>query len=149
MAESKGKGKSKAEEYLEGWKRAQADLINYKKEEAQRFEQIIKFANEELIKSLLPVLDSFERAEAVWQSGSNNGREGLEKIKLQLESILKKKGLERLPSSLGQEFDPKIHEAVAVAKSSQEKAGVVVEELEAGYKLNGKLIRPAKVKVAG
>ena len=133
----------KAEEYLNGWKRAQADLANYKKDETKRFEEIIKFSNESLIKDLLVVLDSLALA------AEKEDNKGFYVIKSQLEEVFKKNGLEKIEITIGQQFDSSFHEVLAVIDSKDNKmeSGAIVEEIGAGYKLNGKIICPAKVKV--
>ncbi len=133
------------DEYLEGWKRAKADFINYQKEEVKRFEAIIKFANEELIKDLVPVLDSFDLSLTVFEA-QGLVEKGMYLVRSQLEDILKKRGLEKI-KVIGEKFDPAFHEAIAEVEVKAEP-GTVIEEIEKGYKLNGKVIRPARVKIA-
>ena len=124
----------KSEEYLNGWKRSQADFINYKKDEIKRFEEILKFGNEVLIREILPVLDSLNLAKEV-------------PIKRQLEDILRKNGVEEIVVKIGDQFDPKFHEAIVEVEDNLTlKSGQVAEEVEKGYTLHGKLIRPAKIK---
>ncbi len=124
----------KSEEYLNGWKRSQADFINYKKDEIKRFEEILKFGNEVLIREILPVLDSLNLAKEV-------------PIKRQLEDILRKNGVEEIVVKIGDQFDPKFHEAIVEVEDDLTlKSGQVAEEVEKGYTLHGKLIRPAKIK---
>ncbi|MEK9168374.1 MAG: nucleotide exchange factor GrpE [Patescibacteria group bacterium] len=136
------------DEYLDGWKRAKADLINYKKDEAKRFEMMIKFANESLIKELVNVLDSFDLALiSLGNDGDGKIQKGLYLIRHQLEDALKQQGLERIIVSVGQPFDPALQEAIASIESDK-PSGMIIEEVERGYLLNGKLIRPARVKVA-
>lgn len=147
------------DEYLDGWKRAKADLINYKKEEAKRFETIVKFSNEALVKDLINVLDSFDLALAALESRTRNDAEqtrtdaekkvlrGMYLIRTQMEDILRKNGLEPVVVSVGQQFNPALQMAIASVESDK-PSGTVVEEVERGYLLNGKLIRPARVKVA-
>jgi molecular chaperone GrpE len=164
------------DEYLDGWKRAKADLINYKKDEAKRFEAVVKFANEAIIRDLINVLDSFDLAlialtnaditqtnAEINKSQTNaddtqtnteespresaSWQKGLYLIRQQLEDILRQNGLERIIVSVGQPFDPALQEAIATVESDK-PGGTVVEEVEKGYLLNGKLIRPARVKVA-
>ncbi len=138
--------KAQADEYLDGWKRAKADLINYKKDEARRFEDIIKFAAQELVRELVPVLDSFDLA--LESLGSEPKVEkGVYLIRAQLEDALKKHGLEKITVVVGEQFNPALHEAVAAVESAQ-PSGTVVEEVDRGYVLSGKLIRPARVKIA-
>jgi molecular chaperone GrpE len=136
------------DEYLDGWKRAKAELINYKKDEAKRFEQIAKFSNEILIRDLIVVLDSFDLAlVSLGEEGEEKKQKGLYLIRQQLEDILKQQGLERVVVSVGKEFDPNLHDAVASVESDK-PSGTITEEVERGYFLNGKLIRAARVKVA-
>lgn len=134
------------DEYLDGWKRAKADLINYKKEEAKRFESMLKFANEHIIKELLVVLDSFDLALAA-MGGESKIEKGVYLIRAQLEDVLKRYGLERVSVSVGKEFDPSLHDAIVTSESEQ-PSGTVLEEIEKGYMLGGKLIRAARVRVA-
>lgn len=140
--------KKQAQEYLAGWKRAQADLINYKKRTEQRQKELISFANEGLILDILPILDSFERAiseipeqeDSVWLGG-------VKKIKEKLEKTLEEKGLERIETR-GLTFDHELHEAVEQEAIKKLKPGTIIKELAPGYKLGGKVIRAARVKVA-
>lgn len=134
------------EEYLNGWKRAKADFINYQKDEAKRFEEIIKFSNRDLIKDLIIVLDSFDLAMVVLEK-IGKIEKGVYMIRSQLEDTLKKWGLERVAVSINQPFDPALQEALKEVESDK-PPGTVVEEVERGYLLNGRLIRPAKVKVS-
>ena len=126
-------------EYLAGWQRAKADLINYKKEQEQKNSAFFKFANETLISEILPVLDSFE------QAMKHSKDDGILQLYNQLKNILKNQGLEEI-ESMGKKFDPSLHESVGEAKGK--KQGVIVEEIQKGYKLNGKVIRPSKVKIS-
>lgn len=141
------------DEYLDGWKRAKADLINYKKDEEKRFETIIKFANESLIRELINVLDSFNLAlisiesQEQEEQDDKKTQKGLYLIRQQLEDVLKHQGLERIIVSVGQQFNPNFQEAIVEVESSK-LSGTIIEEIEKGYLLNGKLIRPARVKVA-
>ncbi|MBI4132261.1 MAG: nucleotide exchange factor GrpE [Candidatus Sungbacteria bacterium] len=131
-------------EYLEGWQRAKADLINYKKDEARRFDEFLKFAAEGLIAELVPALDSFDLA---LQHGMPKDVErGIVMIRSQLEDILRRRGLEVLQPR-GQKFDPAFHESLGEVETEGEE-GTVAEVLQPGYLLQGKLLRPARVKIA-
>ena len=142
------KCRKEKDEYLDGWKRAKAELINYKKDESKRFEIIIKLSNENIIRESINVLDSFDLALiALDNGGDGKTQKGLYLIRAQLEDVLKKSGLERIIISTGEIFDPNIHEAI-VSVDSDKPSGTIIEEVERGYLLNGKLIRPARVKVA-
>lgn len=128
------------EEYLTGWKRTKANFLNYKKDEQERLEGAKQEAKEEFILKILPVLDSFDRAEKNIELD-----EGVKQIKKELQSILKQEGLERIDTDC--KFDPKLHEAIEQLPSDKEK-GTIVEEVTAGYKLKDEVIRAAEVKVA-
>lgn len=142
------KCKKEVEEYLDGWKRAKADLANYKKEELRRFEVFAKFSQEALIHEIISVLDSFDLALVSDKIKADPQEEkGLYLIRQQLEDILRKNGLERIIISVGDPFDPALQEAIASVESDK-PSGTVIEEVERGYLLNGKLIRPARVKVS-
>jgi molecular chaperone GrpE len=137
----------KCQEYLNGWKRERADFLNYKKEETERISQMIKYANEELILKILPILDNIYLAE------SHIADPGFLQIKKQFLDILQKEGIEPI-EVLGKQFDPNLMEAIeevsGVPDSAEPSAkpGIVIEEVQAGYALHGKVLRPAKVKVS-
>lgn len=135
-----------SDEYLDGWKRARADFINYKKEETERFSLFAKFSNESLILELLSVLDSFSLGLAILKDDAPTEK-GISLIKNQLEDLLKKHGLEKIAVSAGEKFDPTRHEAVSEIES-ENPAGTIVEETEKGYALNDKIIRPTRVKLS-
>lgn len=146
LKEKLEKTEKEKEEYLNGWKRAKADFINYQKDETKRFEEVIKFSNQELFKDLIAVLDSFDLGIAVLEKQGSVER-GIYIIRTQLEDVLKQRGLERMITAIGQPFDPSMQEVVATVESKQ-PSGTIIEEVERGYLLNGKVIRPARVKVA-
>jgi molecular chaperone GrpE len=137
------------DEYLDGWQRAKAEFLNYKKEEAAKIQDIFKYANEELIDQLIPVIDNFQRAEAhlTQEQKENETIKGVMYIKNQLAKALLENGLEQI-EVLGKQFDPNTSEAIEEVEDSKEESGTVIEEVVSGYQLNGKLIRAAQVKVA-
>jgi molecular chaperone GrpE len=152
----------KCEEYLNGWKRERADFLNHKKEEMERIGIIIKYANEELILKILPILDNFCLAEKHLPE-DKEFKNGFSQIKKQLEDFLQKEGIEVI-KTLGEPFDANFMEAVGTDEggaegadkgSTVESGGTggtpssdeVVEEVQRGYTLHGKVIRPAKVRV--
>lgn len=136
-------------EYLAGWQRARADLINYKKDEMERVGGLIQIANESLIFDFLPILDNFDTAE---KSIPKNLKEdqtlkGFLQLKKQILDFLKKRGVEEI-KTIGEKFNPALHEVVGEIDTDDFETGTVVEEVQKGYKINGRLLRPAKVKVA-
>ena len=132
------------EEYLAGWQRAKADLINYKKEQEQKISDYYKFANQGLIAEILIVLDSFELALKHPPVGGQ-ANEGFLQLYNQLKNTLINQGLEEI-KAVGEKFNPELHESVGETKGK--KPGFIVEEVQKGYKLNEKVIRPSKVKIS-
>jgi molecular chaperone GrpE len=137
--------KAEAENYLNNWQRAEADLTNYKKQAEQEREELTKFANKSLIQSLLPILDDFELAlkSLPDQSIESSWVEGISLIYHKLKAALESQGLSEI-KALGEDFDPKIHEAVIMVEGGE---GKVVEELQKGYQFHQRLVRPALVAV--
>ncbi len=133
-------------EYLDGWKRAKADLINYKKEEAQRLENFAKFSNEMLVSELITILDSFELSLSMI-SEDDAARKGMILIKNQLEDLLRKNGLERIQIKRGDPLDTNLEEAVGEMNSA-EPPGTIAEEVSGGYKLHRKVIRAVRVRIS-
>ena len=134
------------DEYLDGWQRARAELVNYKRDESKRSDDLMKFANGALIRELIAVVDNFELAIAAMER-QGAVEKGIYLIKAQLEDILKQYGLEKVIIEVGQVFDPSLHDAIA-SVSSELPTGIIAEEVERGYYLHGKLLRPSRVKVA-
>ena len=140
--------KKERDEYLDGWKRAKADLVNYKSEDLARLKEITRFASEDIMRDIVLVLDSFDLGIAsIGNDSESLVGKGMYMIKTQLEDVLKKRGLERIIVSVGNPFDPALHEAIATVDSDM-PSGVVVDEVERGYLLNGKLLRPSRVVVS-
>jgi molecular chaperone GrpE len=140
------KTKKERDEYLAGWQRAKADFLNYQKNEKTRLEEFLKFCEAGLIGDLLPVLDSFDLALAQIGETSDPKFKGFFLIKSQMEEILKKRGLEPI-KSLGEKFNPELHEAVASVDDKIKESQTIVEETQKGYALNGRTLRAAKVKI--
>jgi molecular chaperone GrpE len=145
LKQSLAEEKEKAEGYLANWQRAQADFINYKRRSEQERQELGKFANSVLMLGLLPVLDDLERAFASvpGELAKLTWVDGVKLIERKLWATLEAQGLSQI-KALGEPFDPKFHEAVRHGKG---KEGMVVEELQKGYKLDDRVIRPAMVIV--
>ena len=137
------------DEYLAGWQRAKADFLNYKKEEAERTKEILDYVQKEFILRILPILDNFYLAEnQVSEDLKNNADvDGLLKIKNQFQEFLKNQGIEEIETN-EKEFDPNFHEAVEQVEVKGKDSNIIIEEIEKGYILKGKVIRPARVKVS-
>jgi molecular chaperone GrpE len=129
--------------------RQAAELENYKKRMAREKAEAIRYANESLVKDLLPVLDNLERA-LDYAKGGGNGKPLLEGIEMVLKSfleILAKHGVSQV-SAVGEPFDPNKHEAIAQVATPKHDPNTVVEEHHKGYYLLDRLLRPAQVSVA-
>ena len=135
---------------LEGWQRTRADFVNIKKENEKSRIELKKYANEQLILDILPVLDSFDMASAnkkAWESVDKNWRDGIMYIQSQLLSTLEQNGVIKI-DAINKEFDTNLHNSIEVVKTNKKESyNTVAEVLQNGYMLNGKVIRPAKVKV--
>ncbi|MFZ5631214.1 MAG: nucleotide exchange factor GrpE [Bacillota bacterium] len=140
--------KSRAEDYYNRLVRMQADFENYRKRVAKEREELFKYASGQLVVALLPVMDNFERALAVKYDDTEQLLAGVEMIKRQLEDVLAREGLEPIPT-VGEQFNPEIHEAVMTEKSEDYPENTITGELRRGFTLKGKVIRAAMVKVAG
>ncbi len=134
------------DEYLDGWRRAKADFINYKKDELKRLEEIARFGSESLILELISILDDFDLALATLEK-QGAAEKGIYLIKSRFEDILKRRGLERIKVEEGNKFNPNYHEAIIAVQEEDKEADTIAEEIEAGYMLHGKVIRPTRVKV--
>ena len=137
--------KERAEGYLANWQRAQADFINYKRRSEQDKEEISKFASGVFMLNLLPILDDLERALASIPPKLTGFTwvEGISLIERKFQASLEAQGLSQI-EALGEPFDPNLHEAAIHGKG---KEGIVIEELQKGYKLHDRVIRPAMVVV--
>ena len=139
---------AKISELTAGWQRTQADFLNFKKQSADERIKLIQAAGSDIVDQLLPVLDHFQLAARHLPKDleSDNWAQGIKQIEKQFENILFENGLERI-ESIGQEFDPQLHEAIEEVDSDQ-PSGTIVEEILSGYKFAGEILRPAKVKVS-
>ena len=137
--------KARAEANLAGWQRAQADFINYKRRSEQEREETSNFAKSALMLRLLPILDDWERALASIPDGlaDLSWVDGVRLIERKLRAVLEAQGLSPI-ETVGEPFDPGLHEAAMQGKG---KEGIVVAELQKGYKFRDRVIRPAKVVV--
>ena len=130
--------------------RIQAEMINYKKRKEEETSNLLKYANEDLVSELLPVIDNFERAIKMDNDDLSDEvskfLEGFKMIYGNLINILNKLDVKEIEAS-GIEFDPNYHQAVLTEKDESKPSGVVLEVLQKGYMYKDKVIRPAMVKV--
>lgn len=141
------KYKTQAEEYLQMAQRVQADFDNFRRRTIQERDDFMKYGSLRLATNLLPILDNFERAMSASGSDGAQLKEGIELIYRQLRDVLEKEGVKPM-EAVGKEFDPNFHEAVMQAPSEEHPDNVIIEELQKGYMLADRVIRPAMVKVA-
>ena len=129
--------------------RLQADFDNYRRRTRQEQSELSAFVTQNLIKELLPIIDNFERALSSRPTDDPSGfGAGVEMIFRQLYGVLEKQGITTV-DAVGSLFDPNRHEAILKDAESDQPEGTVVAELQKGYAVGGKVIRPALVKVAG
>ena len=142
---------AKAEEYLAGWKRSQADLQNYRKDENKRVEDFLKFGSEAVIISVIDRVDDLARAlehvppDVATQHG--DWLKGIQQVLKTFEELLKKWEVQKIASA-GETFNPLLHEAVQIDQEGPEMGEKVIEEYRSGYMMHGKVIRPARVKIS-
>ena len=129
--------------------RNQAELDNYRKRMAREKSDAIKFANASLLSELLPVIDSFQMglSAAINEDPDSIISKGMEMVQKQLEEFLTSQGAV-LISSVGQEFDPNLHEAISQESSDEVPSGHVISEIRKGFTLNDRLLRAANVIVS-
>ncbi len=150
-ARLEAKEKEAAENY-DRYLRAMAELDNYRKRAARDKEDAIKYGNEKLIKDILPILDSLDRAlhQASDLSAKNNFeafQQGLGLIHTQILGCLERHGVAKI-AARGEVFDPDKHQALMQVETPEMESNRVVEEYESGYTIHGRLLRPSKVSVS-
>lgn len=126
--------------------RRQAEFDNFRKRTERERSEYLQYAGMEVVKDLLPVVDDFERALQV-EGGNPEYVKGIEMIYQRMLSSLKKVGLEPI-FSLGQQFDPQLHQAIERVETTEAADGTVLGEFQRGYHFKGKLLRPSMVRVA-
>lgn len=138
----------KRDEYLAGWQRERADFQNYKKEEMKRAGELRGMLTESIMHEILPALDSFDIAFDFLPDdpATQKWAKGMEQVRFQLLDILKREGVETIKAE-GEMFNPMFHESVEEVASDKPE-GTIVKEMQKGYMLNGRTIRPARVKVS-
>lgn len=140
--------KAKAEEHLYNWQRSAADFSNYKRRTDEERATISQFSNAMLIGKLLTVLDDFDRALSNVPADAHDAWiEGVKLVERKLRSVLEAEGLTPI-EAIGQPFDPNLHEAVAHEVTSDHADNEVIGEVQRGYRLHDRVLRPSLVRVA-
>lgn len=134
--------------YYDKYVRAHAEFENAKRRIEKDKNDYLKYANESFVIDLLPIVDSLEISEKHIKEAKDFKavQEGVDMIHLQIQKFLKDIGLEKV-KSVGEKFDPNIHDAVETVDAKDKEEGLIVEELKPGYTFNGRLLRPASVKI--
>ena len=138
-----------AAEYLDGWRRAQAEFSNYKKRQDSERSQVMSLASAGLLRRLLPVVDDLERAIETFPDSAELSTwfEGLLLVKHKLDSVLEAEGVRPIEAE-GQMFDPLYHEAVTHEELEGYEEGQIIAVVQAGHMLGDRVLRPALVRVA-
>src|SRR3989338_7411538 len=141
--------KKQNEEYLDGWKRAKADYINFKNDQEKRSKELAQFASTSLVMQLLPIAEHFRKAFACLTDDLKLSEwvRGIEQIYRQFKDALKGMGIEEVAGVVGTAFDPAHHLAVGNEQRDDLDDGIVSQEVETGYLLHGRVIVPTKVIV--
>jgi molecular chaperone GrpE len=130
------------------YQRLAADFENYKRRTRQELGDRTQYANEELLRKLLPILDNLRRAlDHVPEGTDRNWLDGLRLVVRQFEDTLQAQGISTIPA-VGEKFDPSKHEAIASEETDEHEEGTIVEEMQPGYRLHERVLRPTLVKVA-
>lgn len=149
LKEKLKKCETEKQEYLIGWQRAKADHINARKNEEKSREDYVAYKTEDILKSLLDILDAFHEAfkNNGFQELAENYKKGIEAIFNKFLKVLEYHNVKQY-DCLGEHFNPALHEGLVVEETNdKEKDNIVLEEFQKGYNINGKVLRPAKVKV--
>lgn len=149
LKEKIGELEKQNEEYLNGWKRAKADYINFKNEQEKRSSDMASIARITSLLQYLPVLDNFRKAfkHLPDDMKGSDWVKGIEQIYKQLREIMKTMGVEEITDLVGKPFDPSLHQAVGDEYNDQFEEEYITQEVDAGYMHNGTLVAPAKVIV--
>jgi molecular chaperone GrpE len=138
-----------AEENHQRYLRAQADLDNFRRRTRLEKEESAKYASIKLLEQLLPVVDNFERALAASQTNADfdSLAKGIDMVFRQISQVLEQEGLKPI-QAVGEPFNPEFHQAIMQVESEEYEEGIVVEEVQKGYFIKDKVLRPAMVKVS-
>lgn len=142
--------KEQADEHYQRYLRTQADFDNFRRRTMKEKEDLAKYASAKVITELLPVLDNFERALSTGQEASETESfvKGVDMIFRQIQQVMEQEGVQPM-NAVGEPFNPEFHQAIMQVESDEYEEGFVVEEVQKGYMLKDKVLRPAMVKVSG
>jgi molecular chaperone GrpE len=141
------KARTERAAYLDRAARLQAEFDNFRKRNTKQQQEYREYALAEALQTLLPILDSLDRALKINAASVEDFRSGIELIDKQFHDALAKVGVQPIPAE-GELFDPNLHQAVQMVETSETEDNHVIDELQRGYKLKDRLLRPAMVRVA-
>ncbi|MCI0566172.1 nucleotide exchange factor GrpE [bacterium] len=145
------KCKTERAEYLAGWQRAQADYANLERESARERDAEAERARIKIFRQIAEVLDGFERAfsdKESWNSAPESWRSGMTGIYEKTRAIFREHGVEEISPAKGDAFDPTLHDSMMIENTAdQAKDGLISETMQKGYRINGRVVRPASVKI--
>jgi len=136
--EKKTKKPNKEEEYLNNWKKAQADLENFQKESVKRMEEFGRYFSKDIFSEMVEVIDNLEMA---LQYAEGNLKAGLEQVLKQSKDLMEKYGVKKIEAKPGDKFDPHLHEAM------EGTGDTIAEQVRPGYMIHERVLRPARVKI--
>ncbi len=141
--------KKKSDDYLDNWRRSVAEFQNYKRRMEKDKADYAQYASERLLKRMLDVSDSFDYGFKAMPDEVKNASwvEGMRAVQRQMEKILEQEGVTGIDVQ-GQDFDPKFHEAIYYEPAPGAHEGKILDELQRGYMLHDRVLRPSRVKVA-
>ncbi|HBY93548.1 MAG: nucleotide exchange factor GrpE [Ardenticatenaceae bacterium] len=142
--------RQQADEYLDQWRRTAAEFQNFRRRQERERQELVKNANAQLLMRLLPVLDDLQRAaqHVPEELRDNEWVNGILMIERKLWAVVEQAGVRPIEAAPGMSFDPHLHDAVVAEPSEAIPSGHIIDELERGYTLYDKVLRPAKVRVA-
>lgn len=146
LREELKEAKAKRDEYLDGWQRAKADMVNSKKEALEAMSRATGRGKEILVEELIPALDGFDMAMQgeAWNSVDKAWRSGIESIKAQIEGVLKAHGIE-IYGKEGEKFDPALHEPIKEEEGGEPHT--IAKVFRRGYRTNNRVLRPAQIAI--
>lgn len=140
------------EEYKQGWQRALADYNNLQKETKERMSEWVQMSEKQILEEFIPVYDNFKKAfgvkeQGTWNKEQENWVVGIQYIMKQFGDVLKAHNVEEI-KTIGEKFDPKVHESVGEEEVEGKESGEVVKEVDGGYKMGERVIKAARVVIS-
>lgn len=150
LMEQLNKAKAEAADNLDGWQRARAEFANYKRRTELERAELLTNGGADVLTRLLPIVDDLDRAAATLPDDLKDQAwvSGILLVHRKLIGLLEQSNVKAIPANAGDEFDPNVHEAITHEESEQVEGGHIIGEVQRGYKLGERVLRPALVRVA-